>query len=1090
MTVKVTEAVIAGLTQGEEYSFRISATNEKGTSDPRPLSVPVVAKDLVITPAFKHLFSTFSVLAGDDLKIDVPYVAQPKAAVTWLKDGIALKETTRVNAEVTEKHLYLVIKEATRDDVGKYTIKITNAVGEAMTDIHVVVLDKPGPPIGPIKIDEVTADSVTLSWQPPEYEGGCTINNYIVEKRDTSTTNWQIVSATVARTTIKAARLKTGCEYQFRIAAENRYGKRIKETYFEIKKLLEKHEYKFRICAINKVGVGENADIKGSVLVEDKLEAPDTDLDADLRKIITVRAGGSLRLFVPIRGRPTPEVKWGKAEGEINETAQIDITSSYTSLVIENVNRFDSGKYTLQLENSSGSKSAFISVRVLDTPDAPTNFHVKEITKNSITLTWEPPLLDGGAKIKNYIVEKRESTRKVYSTVASCNKMTYKIEQLEEGKIYFFRVLAENEYGIGLPAKTPEPLKISEVPQPPGKISVLDVTRKSVSLSWEKPEHDGGSRITHYEVEMQAKESEKWSLCAQVKSLDTTVTNLVQGEDDPRLLAHPVLAKDLVIEPTVRTKLSTYSVQGIVVRAGGSMRINIPFKGRPTPEINWTKDDGDLPSKAQIEKGLDYTQLSIDICDRNDAGKYTLTLENSSGTKTAFVSVKVLDTPGAPQNLVVKDITRNYVTLVWEPPLIDGGAKIKNYIVDQRKSTRPAFSNITTKCNKTTLRVGDLTEGGIYYFRVMAENEFGVGLPIETEDSVKTADPPLPVGKVTLTDVTKTTASLSWEKPDHDGGNRIIGYFIEMQPKGSDDWVVATTTKTCEGTVTGLSTGREYLFRVSAYNDKGKSDPRALATPVTAKDITIEPTLQVTFNTYSVKCGEDLKVEIPVRGRPVPKVAWSKDEQALKETTRLNVSSTATSTILSIKDANREDSGKYTVTATIKIEEISANYVVISWEPPVYTGGCQLNNYVVEKRDTTTTNWQTVSATIARTTIKISKLRTGEEYSFRIVAMNDKGKSDPKPLGAPVVAKDITIEPIIDLLFNTYSVKAGEDLKIDVPFRGRPHPEVTWKKDGHSLKQTTRVNVLTSKSSSKITIKDTIREDAGKYEITLTNSIG
>uniref|UniRef100_A0A3Q1F2M7 Titin n=1 Tax=Acanthochromis polyacanthus TaxID=80966 RepID=A0A3Q1F2M7_9TELE len=610
--------------------------------------------------------------------------------------------------------------------------------------------------------------------------------------------------------------------------------------------------------------------------------------------------------------------------------------------------------------------------------------------------------------------------------------MSWKVEPLPEGGIFFFRVLAENEYGVGLPAKTLEPIKISEKPQPPGKVSVIDVTHSTVTLTWEKPEHDGGSRISHYDIELAPKDSEAWSVCASVKALETVVTNLLKGEEyqfrvvavndkgksDPRQLAQTVVAKDLVIEPTVRPKVSTYSVQvgydlkievpiaghpkptitwtkdgaalkqttrvnvtdlahhttltikdatredggmysinivnalgskdatieiqgvvkpmdkidppemildselrkGIVVRAGGSMRICIPFKGRPAPEINWAKEDGELPSKAQIETGEDYTQLSIDICDRFDAGKYILNLENSAGTKSAFVSVKVLDTPGAPLNLTVKDITRQSVTLTWEPPLIDGGARIKNYLVEKRESTRKVYSNVDNKCTKTSYRITGLTEGTIYYFRVLAENEFG-------------------------------------------------------------------------------------------------SDPRPLAAPVTAKDVTVEPGFKMRFNTFSLQNGEDLKIEIPVIGRPVPKVEWKKDGQALKETTRLNVSSTLSSTKLCIKDANKEDSGKYTVTATssigtateeitviildkpgpptgpVKIEEVSSNYVTLSWEAPEYTGGCQINNYIVEKRDTTTTAWQIVSATIARTTIKITKLKTGTEYQFRVSAENRYGKS-------------------------------------------------------------------------------------------------
>jgi titin len=93
-----------------------------------------------------------------------------------------------------------------------------------------------------------------------------------------------------------------------------------------------------------------------------------------------------------------------------------------------------------------------------------------------------------------------------------------------------------------------------------------------------------------------------------------------------------------------------------------------------------------------------------------------------AGCQDGFVTVKVLDTPGPPQNLAVKEVGKDSVLLVWDPPLIDGGAKVKNYVIDKRESTRKAYANVSNKCSKTSLKVENLTEGAIYYFRVMAEN--------------------------------------------------------------------------------------------------------------------------------------------------------------------------------------------------------------------------------------------------------------------------------------------------------------------------------------------------------------------------------
>lgn len=78
----------------------------------------------------------------------------------------------------------------------------------------------------------------------------------------------------------------------------------------------------------------------------------------------------------------------------------------------------------------------------------------------------------------------------------------------------------------------------------------------------------------------------------------------------------------------------------------------------------------------------------------------------------------------------------------------------------------------------------------------MAENEFGIGVPIETPESVKITKEPGPVQKLDISDTTKSSVNLAWEKPSFDGGSRISGYQIEITPKGKDDWKIVGEVKT------------------------------------------------------------------------------------------------------------------------------------------------------------------------------------------------------------------------------------------------------------------------------------------------------
>lgn len=80
------------------------------------------------------------------------------------------------------------------------------------------------------------------------------------------------------------------------------------------------------------------------------------------------------------------------------------------------------------MENSAGSKAATVSVVVLDSPSAPIDLVAKDVAKESVTLSWTAPLNNGGSIITGYVVEKKQTTKKSWSTVTlNCVRNSFKV---------------------------------------------------------------------------------------------------------------------------------------------------------------------------------------------------------------------------------------------------------------------------------------------------------------------------------------------------------------------------------------------------------------------------------------------------------------------------------------------------------------------------------------------------------------------------------------------------------------------------------------------------------------------------------------
>lgn len=88
----------------------------------------------------------------------------------------------------------------------------------------------------------------------------------------------------------------------------------------------------------------------------------------------------------------------------------------------------------------------------------------------------------------------------------------------------------------------------------------------------------------------------------------------------------------------------------------------------------------------------------------------------------------------------------------------------------------------------------------------------------------------------------------------------------------------------------------------------------------------------------------------------------------------------------------------------MKFKDVSADGATLRWGAPKDDGGSEITNYILEKRDSVTNMWVTVSSSVETNTMRVTGLHEGTEYIFRVCAENKYGVGEGLK-SEPIVAK-------------------------------------------------------------------------------------
>ncbi|XP_013869572.1 roundabout homolog 2 isoform X5 [Austrofundulus limnaeus] len=435
--------------------------------------------------------------------------------------------------------------------------------------------------------------------------------------------------------------------------------------------------------------------VAGSILAKAQLEVTDVLTD---RPPPIIRQGPSNQtlgvdsvalLKCQASGDPIPSISWLKdGVSLLGKDSRMSL-QELGSLQIKNIKLSDSGIYTCVATSSSGetSWSAFLEVKesggaIVTTnfdenelPGPPSKPQVTDVTKNSVSLSWQPGMT-GASPVSSYVIEAfSQSVSNSWQTVADHVKTTqFTVKGLRPNTIYLFMVRAVNTQGLSDPSPMSDPVRTQDISPP-------------------------AQGVDHRHVQ---------------KELGEVIVRL----------HNPVVLSPTTIQVTWTVDRQSQFIQGYRV-------LYRQTSGLPSPGP-WQTQDVKVPSERSVILSLLKKGIVYEIKVRPYFNEFQ---GMDSESRTARTSEEAPSAP--PQQVTVLTVgnqNSTSISISWDPPPPDHqNGIIQEYKIWCLGNETRFHVNKTVDAAIRSVVVGGLQVGVVYHVEVAASTSAGVGVKSEPQ---------------------------------------------------------------------------------------------------------------------------------------------------------------------------------------------------------------------------------------------------------------------------------------------------------------------------------------------------------------------